>query len=176
MSDSINILGKDYLTETEAAHYACVAGDFKEWCVSRGVRSFRFMGVPVYRKADLVEKYELNGDFIRFVRRCEQAGKYLHENSRKRAKKIGVEYSLSAPEIAALIGETGGHCSVTNVIFDFTDSDGEKRPWYPSLDRIDSSKGYTRDNCRIVCVAANLAMNSWGASVLERMAEAMRSK
>ena len=45
-----------------------------------------------------------------------------------------------------------------------------------SLDRIDSSKGYTVENCRLVCTAVNLAMNEWGEDVLERIALYYRRK
>lgn len=38
----------------------------------------------------------------------------------------------------------------------------EKRPDAASIDRIDSSKGYTFDNIRIVCLAVNLSLNAWG--------------
>ena len=37
--------------------------------------------------------------------------------------------------------------------------------WHPrkaTIDRIDSSKGYTMDNCRVVCLAVNTALSTWG--------------
>ncbi|WP_295403742.1 hypothetical protein [uncultured Thiocystis sp.] len=48
-----------------------------------------------------------------------------------------------------------------------------KRPWMPSVDRIDSRLGYTPDNIRLVTVAANLAMGTWGDEVLYKMADAI---
>lgn len=48
-----------------------------------------------------------------------------------------------------------------------------KNPYSPSIDRIDSRIGYTKSNCRIVCVAANYAMNEWGDSVLRELALSM---
>lgn len=45
------------------------------------------------------------------------------------------------------------------------------RPYYPSLDRIDSNKGYTKRNTRLVLVAVNIALNQWGDSVLLHIAE-----
>lgn len=49
-------------------------------------------------------------------------------------------------------------------------------PYAPSIDRKDSTKGYTRENCRIVCAAANFAMNTWGDEVLSVMASYMLQK
>lgn len=37
----------------------------------------------------------------------------------------------------------------------------------PSIDRIDSNKGYVRGNIRIVCYIANLAMSQFGEGALE---------
>lgn len=37
--------------------------------------------------------------------------------------------------------------------------------WHPrkaTIDRIDSNKGYTMDNCRVVCLAVNIALSTWG--------------
>jgi len=32
----------------------------------------------------------------------------------------------------------------------------------PSIDRIDARRGYTADNIRIICWAANLLLGTWG--------------
>jgi hypothetical protein len=45
-----------------------------------------------------------------------------------------------------------------------------KRPFAPSIDQIEATNGYTLENARIVCVAANFAMNQWGLSTLLRVA------
>jgi hypothetical protein len=47
---------------------------------------------------------------------------------------------------------------------------GQRRPFAPSLDRINSAKGYVYSNCRLVCVAVNIAMNEWGLEPLLRVA------
>lgn len=55
----INLLGKDYLTVDEAAHYACVSPrQFRIHADKLGILPFRFMGKIVYRRADLQRAME----------------------------------------------------------------------------------------------------------------------
>jgi hypothetical protein len=51
-----------------------------------------------------------------------------------------------------------GKCEATGIEFDI------QRPWNPrtpSIDRIDSSKGYCEENCQLVILQYNLAKNIW---------------
>lgn len=59
--DGINILGKDYLTETEAAHYACLSlSAFREKSKEYGILPIRVLGTrkKAYRKADIQRAIE----------------------------------------------------------------------------------------------------------------------
>jgi hypothetical protein len=92
------------------------------------------------------------------------------ENARQRA----IEFVLTRDEVVMLYGRTLGRCQVSGIQFNtFRPNGSTKRPWYPSLDRIDSSKRYEIDNCRLVCVAVNFAMGEWGEWVLRAVADAM---
>lgn len=55
--------------------------------------------------------------------------------------------------------ESRTSCAVTGIPFVY---DVPGHPLMPSLDRIDSSKGYTADNVRLVCWAVNCAASTWG--------------
>jgi hypothetical protein len=58
-ASNINLLGKDYLTEVEAAHYACVShSQFREHAAGFGIFPFTFMGKKVYRKVDIQRAME----------------------------------------------------------------------------------------------------------------------
>ena len=46
-------------------------------------------------------------------------------------------------------------------------------PWKPSLDRIDSSKGYLKGNVRFVTVMANLAKGTFSDAELVRFCQAV---
>jgi hypothetical protein len=56
----INLLGKDYLTEEEAAFYACVSpSQFRAKAAVYGILPLRgWMGRTVYRKADIQDAIE----------------------------------------------------------------------------------------------------------------------
>jgi len=69
-----------------------------------------------------------------------------NRDSRKDRGEIGIEIS----DIAELYESTDGHCSKTGKKFRFY-SVKEKADDQPSLDRIDSSKGYTKGNIQITC-------------------------
>lgn len=95
---------------------------------------------------------------------------------RRNAKKRDIDFALSSDSVMGMLLKSNGRCVLTGIEFDFSPSSGERRPWYPSIDRIDSSQGYSAENCRIICVAANLAMNEWGEDVLLKLSQGYMSK
>ena len=64
-----------------------------------------------------------------------------------------------------------GYCEATGIRFDDT-----KRPYinpyYPSVDRVDSTKGYTKDNCKMVGHMYNSAKCEFSEKVFATWAKA----
>lgn len=99
-----------------------------------------------------------------FVTKVFHAAKY-------RANKKGVEFKLTKDELNSLFNRANGACEVTGVKFDFSNKDNfNKRPFVPSIDRINSSGIYELKNCRIVCMITNIAMNEWGEEAFKIIA------
>jgi len=98
----------------------------------------------------------------------------IYVKAKERAKLCGMPFEIKRDDVVMIFGRSGGNCEVTGIRFNrFKPANNGTRPWFPSLDRIDSSKGYAVDNCRMVCVAVNIAMGQWGEWVLNAMANAI---
>lgn len=55
----LNLLGKDFFSEAEAAHYCCVSlSQFRERAAQHGIVSIWFMGKKLYRREDLQRAIE----------------------------------------------------------------------------------------------------------------------
>jgi len=99
--------------------------------------------------------------------------KTIFWNAQKNARSRKLNFSLSKEDVLALWARSGGRCELTLIPFDLVNVDGfKRRPYAPSIDRIDGSKGYAPGNCRLVTVVANLAINEWGEDVFARVARA----
>ena len=82
-------------------------------------------------------------------------------------------------DLIAVWEACGGKCAVTRRDFsaDPVGNSLVKRAYAPSLDRIRAGEPYTRENCRLVMVAVNFAMNSWGLDVYLALArDAVRNQ
>lgn len=94
---------------------------------------------------------------------------------RKRAAQRGMEFDLTREWIAQAI-ETGA-CAVTGIKFDLGRADTQRfHPWSPSVDRMDFKRGYTQDNCRVVCWIYNMAKSEWSDEVVMTFAKALAAR
>lgn len=94
--------------------------------------------------------------------------------ARVRARKRGLQFELTREWVEAKL--LPGKCELTGIPFDLS-RDGLalkfRSPFAPSIDRKDNAKGYTENNCRMVCVVANYAMNEWGLPPVLKLAAAL---
>lgn len=99
---------------------------------------------------------ELSSSHTRNWRRLNPA-KTLLTKMRARARQYGRECSITEEQFLALFEPM--RCAVTSMPLCWTE--GPRGPWAPSVDRIDSSLGYTPQNTRVVSVMYNLAKSEW---------------
>lgn len=104
------------------------------------------------------------------------------KKAKANAKARGLECRITLDDLFDLSRRSKGECELTGIKFRYgadrtlPASVKRKRIWAPSIDRIDSSKGYTPDNVRLVCFSVNAALQEFGDKVLLKIATALSNK
>lgn len=94
-------------------------------------------------------------------------------NAQGRRKR---KFELPLIDALALGFSQNWRCAVTSTPFTlYREPVSNRSPLAPSIDRIDNTKGYETGNVRLVCVAANYAMNQWGEEPLRVMLAHMKA-
>jgi hypothetical protein len=93
------------------------------------------------------------------------------------AYKRRIQFEIKPGDVYHLMKTVDFRCSLSGIpLAKRIASDGRRDPWAASIDRIESRHGYTSENIRIVCLAANFAMNEWGQDTLIRLARGIIRK
>ena len=97
--------------------------------------------------------------------------KEMLRSIKHRSKKLGLEYDIDEEWLK---GKLKGVCEATGLPFNFNDvkKGYTRNPNTPSIDRIDSSRGYTKDNCRVVIWMFNGAKLEYDDGCFYAMAKA----
>ena len=81
---------------------------------------------------------------------------------------------VTMEDLIGVLWDSGGRCAISGIEFTW-----DREPWWqsapfsPSVDRIECTRGYTKDNIRIVCTCVNAARRDWGDAVLLKMSQAI---
>lgn len=90
--------------------------------------------------------------------------------ARSRARRKGVPFELNVSWAHRTFHEQAGRCAVSGIDMEMPSKGMKQSPYQVSIDRVRSSLGYTEDNCRLVILAVNLAMNIWGEAAFKKLA------
>ncbi len=139
--------------------------------------SFVILGDPI-RDALIILRSMKFPDYKRTVRDLPSWFNTIIGQARKNSTIRGKLFTLTLDECFSLHERVGEKCEISGIEFDLENPKikGKRRPFAASLDRIDSAKGYTFDNVRVVCSIVNQAMNEWGEDPLRILVKAMASK
>lgn len=99
----------------------------------------------------------------------------MFQHTRSRAKKYGMSFEIDVDFLTELFNNQDNKCALTNIPFEYeksTENGTHRRPFAPSLDRIDSKGGYTKDNVRLVCIIVNFALSEFGDLSFDKMCKA----
>ena len=128
-------------------------------------------------KFSLIEKWNINSGTKDFCKKCSKTiqqteklnrdwkvdvAKLLYKNIKSRCKRIGREFSIELDDI--IIPKK---CPVFG--FDLKREDRETWMCAPSVDRIDSSKGYIKGNVTVVSRRANILKRDATVEELEQL-------
>jgi hypothetical protein len=99
----------------------------------------------------------------------------MHRHAKSRAKTYGMEFDLDKEFLSNLFDSQKNKCALTGIEFRYDkekDDLRHKRPFAPSLDRIDCKVGYIKGNVRLVCVIVNFALSEFGDEAFDEMCQA----
>ena len=94
----------------------------------------------------------------------------IYKASERRAAKKNIKIEIDFDWVLSKYNRQKGKCLLTGVVLN-ANSCEHINPYSPSLDRRDSSQGYTKRNTRLICAAMNLALNSFGEEVFAELAK-----
>lgn len=159
-------LGKEYHKAWRDKNKEKLRLQRKEW--RKKNRERLLLREAAYREANrekLREAYRAREEKRRKYRRDNRYSILILSTLKGRAIKKGLDFDITLEWLQERFEK--GICEATGRSFDF--SGGRAKINSPSIDRKDSTKGYTKDNCRVVIWGWNAACNRWGEKALLEM-------
>ncbi len=106
-----------------------------------------------------------NDNWNRYSKTMKGRTTLLLNYAKDRSTKLGLPFDLDRAFIFNKLAN--GRCEITGETFGMLSDDGYRvSPRTPSLDRIVPSKGYVKDNVRMVCFIINVMHHEWSDSLL----------
>jgi|21_taG_2_1085346.scaffolds.fasta_scaffold160338_2 hypothetical protein len=123
---------------------------------------------PQVDQLELIDKIKLKSIADK-RRRLEHPQFYMLRNAQQRASRKNFEFELDSLWLEEKWNK--GICEATGLSFEY--EFGIRNPWMPSIDRIESSKGYTKENSQLVCWMYNACKSTFTSADVLIMAKAV---
>jgi len=102
--------------------------------------------------------------------------KRLYSRTKSNSKLNNIGHLITYERFVELWEMSENRCAISGLRFsDYRPTGCRRRPFTPSVDRIDCNKGYSEENIRFVCVAANIARSDFPDDVLYMLAHGITS-
>lgn len=95
----------------------------------------------------------------------------ISSRSMKKVKRGDLKHTITVDDVLDILNKQESRCAITNIPMTHTRHNLRSA----SIDRIDSSKGYTKDNIQIVCRAINFAKSDRPNSEIKEFIEEIKS-
>ncbi len=151
----------------------CVSHWHREYNSRPEIKAAKAPRVRAYNKvyrANNLEKSRSDYKIWRVKNPVQSLGKSLRRALRRRP----TENHVTVKELVSMFNDQAGRCALSDV--KMTWGLGAYFPTSISIDRIDSSKGYTKDNVRLLCYAVNAFKGVWGDDHVIAIAKAIANK
>lgn len=94
------------------------------------------------------------------------------QQARKRAEKKYISIDIDVKFLMKMYQQQEGFCALTGIKMEIHPLVGMRtNPYSVSLDRIDSNRGYTHNNVRLVVWCINWSLGEWGEDHFEEIAK-----
>ena len=155
---------------TERVAYYFQRGDFRVPLPPPDSEEFNDAYADAYAKMEasphFLDEWEHPGEIIT-NNKLDQYFRLRENAAKQRAKSVGRDYTLPPFWAADQYIRQKGLCALSGV--PMRKAVGLMDPFCPTIDRIDSAKGYTPENCQLVALQVNLAKNNMSEADFIRM-------
>lgn len=143
-----------------------VNGELHRWVTTRFGNTIRVRSdlpttsklfIQEYKSAWNEESYGANV----ITESLDSALKQCVRQARTRAKLRQREFGLTIAFARSLFFKQQGLCSISKIQFQPFNQSAKSNPFRPSIDRIDTNGGYSKDNVRLVCWGVNAGLNEF---------------
>lgn len=95
----------------------------------------------------------------------------MYAGAKSRSKRDNRDFDITLGFLEELWDQTNGHCYLSGRKFVWGPGPDRISKDAPTIDRIDSSKGYTKGNIRLITYQLNIAINKYGLDSFMELAK-----